>query len=1179
MNQKFKKVLKTTGKVATGFVAFAGTLFGAYVLTPNRTNFIDVSIKEAEKTPFEKFVEKLTRDVGLSEDEEETSVPEKEANYLSARFENFKVQYSVENSSYVNNISVEGGVDLRISDLSLNGIELNVDAVANYNGQVLPITLGHFNNTLYFGLKDMKLKITDFSEENIIDNMWYTFAMNAHLDFAQLYKGLDQLLTEKVFALVDGLLNKQEAPKPESTESNEESGSSFDISKLLAEGPKESFANNSWTFTLGEEGSDLCIKLVADDDYTLKKVDLGTITFGNITISGAINIELKPYDEFVSPASDPEYVEMFNYTGLISKLATLVAEDQNKQRLGFEFALDLDNKYTVKDEETDQDVNKVVDIAHVKGSINVDFDELLDLSQYTKHPEGFVPASALKRNNEDTTLYDTIKKVGFNLQLDLIGQNNVEYANLALVFADGEGFLRFNEQEVLGQKKSVMKLNVPTETMNWIVAKVPELLTGLSGDENNDTLDTLKSFLSDEVVEAIDNGDYSFILEMIETLENDAEGIRLGLDISSLGIGENARIDLSILDAVDANTLNINVTDLAFGNFELDASLKSTEFSSVDLGNKTDYQSIQFLPDVVDQVSNLAQTKKTGFRIYGDMKNSEGLGISFDGRGQLDNNDLVKEGYGTMTINEYKYHGNKMWAQHLLAVDVTNLAENVSSVIDPETGKTIKQNNNLARFIYGDPSSDNVKGKMKLQSFVDIFDIVKTFIGDFGSDPKYNKFLAPITKLLGMSAIGDIIESRDYLHFASNELLKEISVINNGGAIRIVIAKDLIGLPNDIELTINFNGNNETGNQTLKSLVINNLALSDKNDAKKLNLTFELQDYDDSYANVVSMTNDYMDLDGIKTLLDLGINTTKLNFYHLSADLNVDSNVGITVPINGINFYIYVDGVHVKVYGTIDKIKILPVFTTDCVIEGDKVMSCEFGFQTYDNDTDNKVGGTFDIKRKLTDPSSELVWEGWLPTRKYYDDVTTYHYRTDSANFMDNIAKYLVKGVMGLSDTAYNLFKLDEIGNSSSSDEKPAGNFTNTFTSTGFKATVSGSGLSTKNTIKLGLNLNELTGIDVLKQLEATITSKRITYEGNTKGIDILSSLNASLHIEIVKVVSIDVSFTASVEEAQLTKADALNSWNNKGQSGLSGLQAVNISNSYFNNPDNPYKTTAKIYK
>ena len=46
MNKKLKKTLKRTGIGATGFLAFAGALVGGYLLTPNRTSLIDVSVQE-----------------------------------------------------------------------------------------------------------------------------------------------------------------------------------------------------------------------------------------------------------------------------------------------------------------------------------------------------------------------------------------------------------------------------------------------------------------------------------------------------------------------------------------------------------------------------------------------------------------------------------------------------------------------------------------------------------------------------------------------------------------------------------------------------------------------------------------------------------------------------------------------------------------------------------------------------------------------------------------------------------------------------------------------------------------------------------------------------------------------------------------------------------------------------
>ena len=1184
MKPRLKKFLKRTAIVSTGVVAFAGTLIGGYLLAPNRTKFINITVKERELTPFEKFVQRVSKDVGLSEDETGA------VNYLSATFDNFVVAYSVEDSTKVNTIGVTGGVDFRMSALSLSGIEFNVDVTADYNGRQLPVTLGHFQNDLYFGLKDLKIKFTEFSEDKLLEEYWYTFGYYAGLDFPKLLSGLGEIIGDKLGGLIDGLMNGS----TEEVEEPKEGG--LDFASLLANGPKEEHTENRWTFTLGEEGSDLCIKLITDDEFVLKRVELGTISAGSVSISGAVNVDLKPYDEFVSPAAGNDYVEVFNYSGLTQKLVSFLREDGTGQKIGLEFSLDLENV---------KNVNNPVDLVKVNGSINVDLDNLLDLSQYKVYASN--EAWHASRNTElisESSAYNEIKKVGFNLQLDILGKNDVEQANLDLVFADGEGYIRFNEQE---DQSAVMKLHIDTETMNWIIDKVPGLIDKLS-DKETDTVETLSKFLSEELVDAIKDGDYSFILDMIDKLSNDENGFELGIDMSKLGIGENAYLDIRVnndsnyphleeilndpsltdeekeqlitsLEGMTNNSgLVINASNITFGNFALNATLNSAPYSEVNLGVKTDYQSVKFLPDVVDQITDFVDTKKTGFEVYGTMKDAQGLGTEFSGVGQLDNNEGVKEGYGTMHINEYKYHANKVWAQHDLAINVTNLEENIIKTYDEDGNLISKNNQNQALFIYGNPNGDNVKGKMHLQSFYDIFDIIKTFINDYGEDPKFEKFLSPITELLGMSSLGEIIESKDYTRLASNQLLKSLTVINNGGGIRIVISKVLLGLPQDITIEIEFNGNNDTGNQTLKSLKVVDLYLSNKEDAKKLNFTFTLKDYDPNMTDVVRKNDTYMNLDGVKTLLELGINTTKVNFYHLSADAHVSTILGIDIEVSGINFYIYVDGQKARVYGTINSIPTIPLITTDVndeVFTGSKLMSAELSFETYTDQSENRVGGIFNIRRVLKDKTSRVVTTNtfpWLKTVHYYD-CKAYHYRCDSGYFMDELVNYLMGGVLGLKES---IVKQIVGSDTSSSDEKAAGNFTNTFTSTGFSCNTRGSGLNTVHTIQLGLNLNELTGIDALRELEATLTSTRIAYEGNTEGMDILNTLNATLRVHFVA--DINISFTASMVEAKVLHEDALASWNRKAASGLANLSGkvngVTIAegSSYFNNSSNPYK-------
>lgn len=1222
MNKRLKKLLKRTGIVATGVVAFAGAVIGGYLLTPNRSKLIDVSVQEREKTLFERFVEKLTKDVGMNEEE---SGEEEVESYLSAKFagltstEKFQITYKKDKDSAVNTISIEEGeIDFRMSALAMSAIEFNVDLGVNYNGKYLPITLGHFGNEMYFGLKDLKMKMTDFNLENLSTKYLLAFATYANLNSTSLFSDLGTLINEKLGGVFDSLLNGEiggseasaNEAKNDQNEESEEAG--FDFSSLLSNSPKESKKGDDTVFSLGEteKVGGLVINLVADSDLSLKRVELENLSFGTVTINGAIDVEIKPYDSFVSPALDG-YVEVFNYTSLTGKLLSVLKE--GNQKFGLEFALDLDNVVE----------SVTTDIARVEGSINIDFDKLLDLSQYHIFNESPKP--------EDYKMVGELKDVGFNLQLDLIGQNNVEYANLDLVFANGEGYLRFNEQDDgNGNLESVMKLYFDTETINWILSKVPELIDNLSQDSGTDTMETLSKFLSEDLVDSINNFDFSFILDMLKTLKNDASGFELGIDLSALNIGENAEVVIRVnndadyfkdyfdleatitalnnkseltaeeeaeLEAaiasfqeemakVNNSGLDVKVRGLAFGNFTLEAEMNTAPFSEPDLGEASLYQSTKFIPDVVEQVTELANTKKTGFKIYGSMLDDANLGIRFNGQGCLDNTDEVKEGFGNMTIKQYKYSGNQVWATHDMYVNVTNLASNILEydAVD-SNGNTVKKKNNQneALFIYGNPDDANnsVKGKMKLQTFADLIDVVMTFIDEEGNNPKYTKFLEPITKLLGMNTLGSIIDSKDYLYFASNNILKKIDVTEgvDGTEIKIVVNKNMFGmnLPADIAISINTIVNGE-GKQELHSLVIKDLVLSDKENASKLNLTFELEDYDNGTVNRIHKGDTFMSLDGIKTLLQLGINTTKVNFYHLTAEalIRLGSTSIIKPDLKGINFYVYVDGVHVKVFGTIDEIPTIIAITVDDAL-GTKKMGAEFSFETYDDDNnDNKVGGIFNIRRFFKSDDSETKWISLFKWETHYYHVRDYyHYRCDSQNFLDNIAQYLITGLIGIKPSIY-LDALNE-ENSGSSEYKEAGNFTNTFTSTGFQSYKQNG----NDVIKVGLNLNELTGINALKEVEATITSQHIDYQGSSEGMDVIGSLHATMRINFATIFNINITLDATVKEAVVPQAQALTRWNAKASEGFADITTHAIANAYYNNPNNPatYTTRTEYYK
>ncbi len=1144
---KLKKVGGITAKITTGVLCFGIALAGAYLLTPNRVKTISTKYGEEtiEQSDFELFINQLTNDVGMGQDSTTST-------YLSAEFENLVLNYTLENQTVENTVTIDGGLDLRLHELSVSGIEFNVNADVDYNGKNLTLAVGHFKEQLYFSLQNLKLKCNSISANEIIMQLAPIFAQYGDFYFDEMVYDFSNLIDEKIGSLGNTLMSSM-------------SGSTSGLSLSTEE--VKTATGYKFTLTVSE---DIVIDLISDTDFTLQRVEIVKLQTNGLSVSGAINVSFKEYNDFIVPAEDPSYVNIFNYSGLYQKLASLLHEDN--QKIGVAFSADLDNVVN----------NTSTDIAKIEGSVNVDFDALLDLEKYSGYSDEFgnMPTNPLinrdgETQNEEKTTADYVKeivdKLKFNLQLDLIGQNDVEYANLDLALEGGEAYIRFNEQEVNNEKKSVMKLKIDTTTMNWIMDKIPELVSSLSGDSSTNTLDTLTSFLSDDVAHSIETGDFSFILDMITDLSNDADGINLDLDLSSLGIGDNASVSLDIDNDPNSDTLVLDVSNISFGDYVLGAHVNSEDYAALDLGELTAYQSADFIPDVVDQVSELVDSPKSGFIINGSvLADADSTGIKFYGGAKFDNSEDVKAGYGNMVIEEIKYHADTIWATHLLNVDVTNLDSNVIKSLDAEGNVISTNNQNEALFIYGDPNSDsNVKGKLHLQSVIDIVDIVKTFIGDAKDDPKFTKFLQPITKLLGMSVLGDIIAEKDYLRLASNELLQEVSLINNGQTLKIVVSKTLLGLPDDLSILINFEGGYGSESRRLKSLELIDFAIGENESSKKINLKVELADYNftnytDIHGNTRTLNNEieahrdeeYMNLDGIKTLIDLGINTTRLNYYRLTADVSL-TLLGFDITLDDIDFQIYVDGVHVKVYGKIGHVPLIPIASEDfSLLQTDRSMSAEFSFRTWDDNDPGKpegdnVGGVFNIVRTTDTPKTKF--QNWKFVTVH--EMKSYHYRCNGSTFMDNIIQYLLGDLLGFKASI-----ISDIGSSdSSSSETEARDFTQSFTDTGFQS----NGL----TIKLGLNLDILTGIDALKEAEITITGAA-TDDGKGGTMNILSSLKANLRIHFA--IDINVSLTASVADCALAADVALSKWNANANSAFNTIDTASYPDANYNKPTSP---------
>ena len=120
-------------------------------------------------------------------------------------------------------------------------------------------------------------------------------------------------------------------------------------------------------------------------------------------------------------------------------------------------------------------------------------------------------------------------------------------------------------------------------------------------------------------------------------------------------------------------------------------------------------------------------------------------------------------------------------------------------------------------------------------------------------------------------------------------------------------------------------------------------------------------------------------------------------------------------------------------------------------------------------------------------------------------------------------------------------------------EEKAAGDFTNTFTDTGFKYTAN------EKKWSVGINLDVLTGVDALKDLEIDI------YGNNQEKF---SRVKGKLKIEAMKLGSlstnIGIGFDVTLEDTNPSITD----WSSSIQSKFNTINNVYFSDAYLNNPD-----------
>ena len=251
----------------------------------------------------------------------------------------------------------------------------------------------------------------------------------------------------------------------------------------------------------------------------------------------------------------------------------------------------------------------------------------------------------------------------------------------------------FNDEYVPYKNYKVIKAKINNETLSQLLKTAPNLIdaigtlstTNETEKEIKEASDDMFGFItSSSLITSIKNNDFSGIIDMIKNISNDSDKIYVDIDLSSLGLGDNAEVNL-VLNASrneGEKVISIDVKNVVLSTVEINVSISSDKFSSEKINKvkltKDSFDDLSFVPGIINQATTLLNDKRGLLEISGSIMDENNEGIVIDGAAQFDAN--INAGYGSLNLRQYGsdiINSNK-YIDHTIDFDIDNNGDNNS---------------------------------------------------------------------------------------------------------------------------------------------------------------------------------------------------------------------------------------------------------------------------------------------------------------------------------------------------------------------------------------------------------------------------------------------------------------------------------------------------------------------
>lgn len=895
-----------------------------------------------------------------------------------------------------------GSLAFDLKELSLHGLNFSLLSEVDYNGSGgRSIEAKLVDDELYFALEAPGSKSATYNVAYKVSTASYQYGEETARDsvtggIAQYEFGRLDWVLEDILQILSsyGYEVKPHFSDTSTVDFGKISSSLDELNEINAE--SHYFV---WNLPLGENV--YSVGLQGDEDYCLSKIDFpakgtgASNKLGNgmeLTLSASFDYNGA---QIKAPENASSYLSLDNSIELWERIATYAG------KLSF-----------------DVSTSHMENGSEEEGLLLTHHEDTVESTATTLGHQGFDEKITFSLSGGANFQNQKINDFSINA----IFKGDKQTKKLAGHLVQGE-----SDKEAYVDVNGILKVKTSKTTADAFFSAFANLL----GDETikNEYLSSLFSSLGSvsDAFESVKNSllgkdvsesHYEHFLEALTSLESKDNQIEAIFDFSKAG-GEGKLI--FHLSSGDLALASLTFDDFSIGGFGVEGTLKISDYTGSPSFEKEEYEEMDHLPALSDQVESLFQHHSMKAKVKGYVLDRNTAACSSDaGFASLNGKTVTEQGFtleGDFAFNLQEKAANAnaiildrkadYLNEHAVALqldgEIGSSTETGDMLFSYDSSNTQKKAGSAGYkdLDYGnitEPDADTLYGKFSIASLNDILELATTLLSS--DDPRFAKFTST-ADTLATTLIAKISQGQ-FAPLLSEKIL--LSVARQGEKIAAIVSKEVLGSEENIPLNLEFN---EGGLSSLDfKLITDSKEIYFKIDAEVPQTTLTKTDL--QVSDLQSKRSSMTDFSSLSTLLEyvlgsatLGEDENHVSTYRLSgtAKLSILSVFKKEVPFS---IWVSLNGAEVKMIGTIEVPMILDVNGGGGLADGG-TRYVEFYFHTSGNDAD----GTLFFHRVNHKRTGGVT----------YVKVTEDWAKVKNSDFTANLLNWMLGYVMGLESS------------------------------------------------------------------------------------------------------------------------------------------------------------------